>query len=389
MTPTKHARIAISKLAQIDACEASLQMQEAVPPLPDSEESIEGTAWHVVAEAHLSGNPWPIGAHFESGGRRWEVDADMWAGAMMWAKVMHGAHVRIEDAVRATRIHDTECWGTPDAWEHIPSGLPWSQGLPVVRVGDYKAGHRYVDVFENRQCIGYGVGVLERLDITHDDLWFEFIVVQPRSFHRLGPVRTWRVKASDLRPIVNRLHEKAAAALSHHPTARTGAHCMDCTAAHACETLLCNVNHVIQYAGKMQPSALTPQAMGLELRMLRDAMKLLEAREIAVAASVESVIRASASVPGWKMEPGRPALKWNEDTTPEDLALFADMCGMDIRKPLAVLTPTQAKDAGLDEATVLQFATRLPGAMKLKPDSAADARRAFAYETPGVVHGTK
>lgn len=382
--PAKHARISISKLAQIDACEASLQMQESVPPLPESEESIEGTAWHMVAAAHLSGNPWPVGAHFESGGRRWEVTPDMWAGAMAWAKCMGGAvgHMRVEDPVRATRIHDTECWGTPDGWQLLRDGLPWSGGLPVLRVGDYKAGHRYVEVFEHQQLIGYGVGVLERLELPDTDIWFEFIVCQPRSFHRRGPVRVWRVKASDLRPIVNRLHAKAAAALAPDPTARTGPHCMDCTASHVCETLLYNVNHVIEYAGKMQSAALTPQAMGLELRMLREAMKLLEAREIAVAASVESVIRAGAPVPGWKMEAGRSAFKWNPDTTPEDLGVFGDLLGMELRKPLATITPTQAIDAGMDEATTLQFATRLPGAMKLKLDNAADARRVFAYELP-------
>src|SRR5205085_9695018 len=106
------------------------------------------------------------------------------------ARVLH-----VEGLIEISILHDLN-WGTPDAWVYSPRSL-------TLDVFDFKFGHGFVSEFENWQLIGYAAGFLESLGIDgHADqaLRVNLHVVQPRAYHRAGPVRTWSVLASDLRP---------------------------------------------------------------------------------------------------------------------------------------------------------------------------------------------
>lgn len=387
-----HARVGFSKLAMCVACPGSVVMQEHMPPHIESEEEAEGTAAHLPAMAHASGNPWPIGAHFESGGKSWTVDHDMHIGAKMWARGMGGTHgdLRLEDAVRASAIHVEHCWGTPDGWRYMDvlkytpiEGFPWSppDNLPVIRIGDYKFGHRYVEIFENYQLLGGTVGVLERLEVFDFDIWIEWVLVQPRAYHREGPIRVWRARASSLRALINIAYSAVDEALGPDPTCHSGPHCKDCDATAICTTLMNAGAHIVDYSSKALPDKMTPQAMGVELRIISDALKRLEARKVGLAASVESVLRAGQPVPMWKMAPGRANRAYFDTVTPEEIAMLGDLACIELRKPLAVCTPTQAIEAGIDEKVMEQYSARPKGALSLKPDKAAEVRKIFNRTT--------
>lgn len=378
-----HARIAPSSLALTVACNASVQLQELVPVMPETEDEAEGTAAHIVAMMHAAGlgATWVVGYKFASNGRTWTVDVDMWTGARMYAAALggHHAHLRLEDAVRASRIHPEHCYGTPDAWRYYPEGYGGPRNVPVLMCADYKYGHRFVEVFENYQILAYLVGVMERLNLDDQNLILEFVLVQPCNYNVEGPVRRWKVRASDMRALINIASNAAHAALAANPTATTGSHCVDCKARGQCKTLHYAGTQIVQYAGSAELQNMSAEAMGQELRILHDAMKQLEARKTGLAAHVEAVLRAGTQVPMWKMEPQRANLKWMDNVTIEDVGVMGDLMGVELRKPAALITPTQAKDAGIEEAIVLQYASRLPGALALKPDSSIAAKKVFAH----------
>lgn len=373
-----HARIAPSSLSLTVACEGSVQLQEKVPPVPETEEEAEGTAAHVVAVAHAAGQVWPAGHKFTSNGREWTVTDDMFDGAQMFTKAMGGFHgyLRLEDGVSITEVHPTECFGTPDGWRFFPDGFGPSK-TPVLRVGDYKYGHRYVEEFENHQLVSYARGVMQRLNLNDDNLILELIVVQPRCF-TADPVRVWRIPAVEVRPLVNIEYHAAEAALGPNPPTRTGNHCMDCKARHLCKTLRFSAAAIVTFAGTAEASTLDPTAMGQELRMLDDAMKQLEARKTGVAAQVEAFLRAGQAVPMWGLEPMRSNRQWNEGLTPDAIADVGDVLGINLRKPASVITPTQAIDAGIDEDIVMEYAHRPKPRLGLKPDKSAKIRKAFS-----------
>lgn len=372
-----HARAAISALHMTRMCPGSLQLQEMAVALPPTEEMLEGTAADIVACAHANGNVMKVGEKFMSEGRQWEVTQDMYDGAVMFAKAMGGPHgfLRVHDAVRASRIHPEHCWGTPDAWRFFPEGMGPNK-TPVLRCGEYKYGHRFVDEFECDQLTGYFVGIMERLALNDLDLILEYVVVQPRCF-AAEPVRVWRVHASEIRALVNLLNTAVDLALSPSPPTVTGDHCLDCRARHICKTLRYGTSAVVSFAGQAQVAELDLISMAQELVMLDDAASQLEARRTGLAAQVEAYLRAGKAVALWEMAPLRSNLQWNEDVTPQQAADTMDLFGIDIRKPLAVMTPTQSINAGIDEAVIYDYAKRPTPKLGLKRVKAAKARKLF------------
>jgi hypothetical protein len=405
-----------SSLALTIACNASLQLQESVPDVAPSEEELEGTAAHWVARRYIAGygHELPVNAKFYSEGREWVVDADMYAGAKLYERALGGYHpdMHIEEFVEIPRVHRDECAGTPDAWRFfpdareafeaykqpdgswaVPEGLPesaFAAGLvKLLRVGDYKYGHRYVEVFENAQLSAYAAGVLDALEMSDADdlLYVELILVQPRSYHRDGPVRVWRTKASNLRTVINDANDAVDRALmplgeSFAPKAETGPHCIDCRARHVCKALQANAMRLVDFSHTAERVELPPWALGIELAIVQDARKRLEAREEGLAAQAEALIRAGQNVPLYHMEPGRSVLAYHDDVNVEELIGLGDLIGVDLRKKLQrkdlVVTPTQAIQLGVDPAVMKAYASRSPGAMKLARDNSITARKVFS-----------
>lgn len=389
-----HALIAPSSLALTVACNASAQLQATVPAPPETDEEAEGTAAHLVAMQAAAGNVMPMGAQFTSGGRTWTVDVEMFNGARAYARALGGPHgyLRLEDPVKIPAIHPEHCWGTPDAWRLFATFNEWAQergpevaapfinrGIKqVVRVGDYKYGHRYVEVFENFQLVAYAMGILDRLEISDNDTLFELILVQPRSYHREGSVRVWLVPAFHVRALVNIAMGAAHEALKPDPVARTGRHCIDCTARHRCVTLKHSAANVVDYAATAELEPLDVDAMGSELRILDDAHKRLEARRTGLAAMVEATLRAGQRVPHYELTPGQSRLTWLPGVTPEQIAELGDMLNVTLRKPLAVMTPRQAIDSGIAEGIISQYADRPPAPLIVKPVSTVAVDKAFS-----------
>lgn len=375
-----HARLMPSAFHITVPCPGSVTLQEGVPPDPETDEEAEGTAAHFVALQYAAGNEksFQVGAQFTSGGRNWIVDLDMATGAKIYAKAIGPATptLRLEDPVRLSRVHTTECWGTPDAWQFFPA-QPGLQGNSVLRIYDYKYGHRFVEVFENLQLIGYLVGVMERLNLSDMNVFCELILVQPRAYHREGPVRTWQVHATELRGIINQIANSGEAALGPNPPTRTGLHCIDCKARHVCTTFQYSVANIVDYSGHAEAANMTPHAMGQELRILWEARKRLEARYEGIAMKVEALIRNGQSIPLWKLEAGRSKLEWLDNTSVEEVAALGELLNVNLRKPPALITPTQAVAAGIDEKVIEGYASRKPGGVSLKPDTTLAARKVF------------
>ncbi len=407
MFDNKHARIAPSSLSITVACNASVQLQEMVPPLPETEDQAEGNAGHWVARRYIAGyeHEFVEGTEFNYNGRIWTVDADMHAGAIMYQRAMGAPHpgLFIEHSVQIKRVHDTECAGTPDArqffndartaYTSCPPGLPEQKfingQIKLIRVGDYKYGRRFVEVFENYQGVAYITGVADTLGLSDadDNLYFEFILVQPRSYHKDGPVRIWRGKLNSLRGLVNIANGSAQAALMplngpHAPLARTGKHCLDCDARYLCGTLQLNVNHVAHYAGSAERVDLNPEALGQELMIVDDAIELLKARKTGLDAQAESFIRGGKNVPHYHMEQSATRLTYKDDVNSNELLSLGDIVGVDLRKKLELkdllVTPTQALQLGIDPEVMKHYAERPKGKFVLTRDNPIIAKKVFS-----------
>lgn len=375
-----HAFLAPSSAFRWVRCALSASLEEAYPETEESPSSLEGTAAHWAVQMLLQGTPAAVGAQAPNGVA---VTQEMLEAAELvradvaatlgpdWAKSLV-----IEKAVQIPRVHPTQNWGTPDyrAWRWQPNGIL------RLTVWDFKYGHGIVEVFENWQLIDYAAGLLDEMHGYADEIEVELVVIQPRAFHRSGTVRRWITSSAALAPYFDRLAAAASAALGPTPFATpTPEGCKNCAGRHACEALQRTAYVAADTAGRYGALDLSPHALGLELRSLKRAQALLEARVSGLEAQAAAAIKSGQLVPFWVMEstPGR--LAWTKPAA--EVFALGEMLGLKLQKDPEPITPAQAKAAAkaakIDGALFDAYATRPAGAVKLVADDGSKASLTF------------
>lgn len=370
-----HAYLPPSGAGVWERCAAAPGMWAMYPERGgDKAAAEEGTAAHwVFAEMFVGRFPAPG----EVAPNGVTVTEEMLEGAAMFVETVYaanrGAALHVEKRVDIPSVHPLN-WGTPDVWCYDPVSR-------VIHVFDYKFGHGFVDVFENWQLIDYAAGIVDALDLdglAEQHTRIAFTIVQPRCYHRDGPVRTWSVVASDLRPYVNKLRAAAERVMSLNPPATVNDGCKHCTGRHACEALQRTAYEAAELSLVSLPDEMTPEARALELRTLRRALARLEARVSGLEDSVHDDLARGEPVPFFGLEQSVGRLAW---TVPrEQVEILGRMLAVDLTKP-GVLTPSQAKEklkkSGFDPAILAEYADNPRGAMKLVPVDSKTARKVF------------
>lgn len=373
-----HAYLPPSGAATWRRCAMAPSMWKLYPERgADKDASDEGIAAHWVFAEMLYGRPVAEGLVAPNGV---VITDEMIDGAELFVETVRsvydaapGSVLYVEQRIAIPSIHELN-WGTPDVWIYN------SQTLRV-HVLDYKFGHGYVDEFENWQLIDYTAGILESIGVdgvADQAIRVDMTVVQPRCYHRDGPVRTWSVVASELRGHFNILRSSAEAVVRTNPVATVNDGCKHCSGRHACEALQRSAYDAAELSLQSLPDDMTPTARGLELRILQRAHARLAARVSGLEESVREDIMRGERVPffGVEEQPGRRS--WS--TSPAEIVTLGKMCGVELSKP-GVLTPTQAlaqfKKSGIDGAVISAYSVVPRGNMKLVADNSKTARKVF------------
>jgi len=377
MSTGQHAFLAPSAAHRWVHCALAPTLEASYPETEKSAAALEGTAAHWVAQQFLErAELAEVGDVTEPVGVR--VTQEMRDAALLlhdeflrtlglsWASVL-----QVEKPVQAHMIHEQN-WGTSDYYAIV-------EGPEEVTLylWDFKFGHRLVDVFENWQLINYAFGIAyEHIQHGGRRVTIDMRIVQPRAFHRQGPVRSWRVDLGDLRGYVRRLATAAAAACEPNPKATpTPSGCKHCKGRHACEALQREAYQAADLAQEAQALDLPPQALGLELRTLARAQALLDARVSGLEAQAVAQIKWGDLVPFWALEPSQGRKAW---TASSDAVLaMGQLWGVDLAKPPEAITPTQAVKAGVPKDLIDAYSARQPGAVKLTADNGDKARQIF------------
>lgn len=371
---SEHAILAPSSAARWVACPGSVAMSMLYPE-PETPESREGTAAHWVAYELFNEDTPEIGEIAPNGE---VVTEEMVEGAILYCDAIRpalslcpvGTRAHIEERVDISYIN-AHNWGTPDLWF-------FNETSAELWIYDYKFGHGYVDAFENWQLIDYAAGILAELDVCglYDQaIRVHITVVQPRSYHKDGPVRTWSIVASELRPYFNIITNQAAVALSNNPPCIPNDECEFCPGRHACNALQIEAYKAIKHSGRSVPVELSNDALALEAFILNRAKKRLDARLTGLEQQIESRIRGGQIVSGYAVEPSYGRETWAVPTA-EVLAL-GNLFSVPVAKN-DVITPNQAIKAGLDKSIVAQYTKRPSNGLKLIVDDGKLARKVFA-----------
>lgn len=366
---TGHAPLAPSSASRRKACAGSRKMEALYPQPDDSPHALEGTAAHWAASEMLSGRTVDSGQIAENG--------VMLTDEMIEAATMYVDEVRsvantpiyVEQRININYVHD-QCWGTPDAWFY-------DEYQRRLHLWDFKYGHRFVDVYENWQLIEYAAGILDYLGIDgikDQHVTVDMTIVQPRCYVGGSPVRSWKVRAVDLRGYFNAARMFEAKAMSDDAQLTVSPECRDCSARHACPALQRASYADMNITTEAVPFDLPPEALGTELRYIQSAIDTLTARATSLEEQALSMIRQGKPIPHFVAQHGMGRERWVKPE-PEVIAM-GELMGVKLGVTKLV-TPKQAIKAGMPEEVVKSFTEVPRGELKLVPDDGTKARKIF------------
>lgn len=354
-------------------CYGYAAMRAAYPELPeeaDNDVREDGTACHWLAEQEWGGNHVPVGTM--SPNQRiitqemHNAVADYFVVLRSW-----GGQALLEHQVPMDRIYPGMT-GTVDAHAN-------NTATRTLHVGDLKYGFRFVEVIENWQLLCYAIGLIVYYQLPAD---YKIVlhIIQPRSFHRAGPRRSWTTTAGEVMgTYLPQLQHAAREAMGPAPACTPNPGCVDCPGRHACMALQNAAHTSLEVAYSATPHNLPSAALGNELSRLKVAAKHLEARITGLETDVESRLRKGQVVIGWTLAPSFAREAWKEGAESQLLTLASQYYGVDLAQPRKLVTPAEARRR-FPETLVAQFTHKPSTGVKLVKTDKNEARRIFAGE---------
>lgn len=313
-----------------------------------SEARKEGTAAHKVIEMLASGETVKDGMLTDEG---YAIDESMIEGAQLFL-----------ETVGAGATHETkvDCSAVMDGLIAYPDAFRYDRDTATVHIWSYKYGHSFVDAFENAQMLVEASGMLQ-----HEPAKFVFTVVQPRCYHA-ETVRSWEVDADTYRDQwLPMLRDAAVETQEDDPSVETGNHCALCPARHACKALQQVAATAIDASTIVDGSMLSGDALGTELSVLHSAVKRIEDRIKGLEEQAVHELEQGRPILGYELKQSYGHTDWTIEK--DKVIALGDVLGIDLRKPAAPVSPSQAKKLGFEEKTLEGITQRPFRGAKLKP----------------------
>lgn len=311
-------------------CQAYPKLTKQFPQQNTTLAAEEGSYSHEIAECLLSGMEPKVG-----GGEVYEC-AKLYADYIKSYNFTDMFHV--EHEVHAPQIHENLI-GTVDCWVY-------EKEIDTIFIFDYKYSMRPVDPFENLQCICYAAGILNYLENVNLATTIVITIVQPRAFHKDGPIRKWETTVQYIQQHISKLRDYAEIATSENPPTSTGKHCQYCSARAECPALQKATYNAIDMLDNCVPLHMNQPAASNELINLHHALRSIQARITGVEEMIRSWLDLGVEVPNFELKEIKGREKWA--INPEMVVALGEKQGLNLKKELQVLTPTQARKLGVE-----------------------------------------
>ena len=363
-------------------------MAAQYPEPDDSPEALDGEASHELAAALISDytrGPTSLRTVDKF------IDKKASNGIIFTEEMYDAAKLYADDVGEV--MHDQKIFGGPcfgnEHKIHAPQIHELSEGTldqfifdrstNDLFLWDYKFGFLIVEAFENWQGINYLAGLINEFNIDgieDQNIKVHLRIAQPRAFHRDGPIREWTFMLSDIRGHINNLCVNANKALSNFSEIHTGPHCAYCTARHACPAATKCGTQLFEVAMRPVPMELDPESLGVQLAIIKRAIKALEYLESGYDEQVKNLIRGGTLIPGWMVETGRGRERWAKPAS--EVIALGKLLKQDLAKPLEAITPNAARKLGIDNAVISAYSEKPSTGLKVVPDDGKKARQVFS-----------
>ena len=232
-----HAKIAPSGLDRYTKCPASPKASEGYPS-SSSDASRIGSVVHEMNEMRLQGRfkgvdfkEYWLGREVEFEGHTVKVDAEIIEASNLYCEYVvkrkneeKKSKLYIEERLDGHEIHP-DLWGTTD--------ILILQKNKIIII-DYKNGKYPVEVENNLQLRAYALMALSKYS---DKTKVEMVIVQPRAWHKDGPIRSTEISSENLvNWAFDWLKPKIDACFEDEPVFVAGDHCVFCPHKLNCDT---------------------------------------------------------------------------------------------------------------------------------------------------------
>lgn len=316
-----HALFSASSAERWMNCGASIPLSLKVPKPPETDYARKGTEAHECLELLLKNGPHKQMATEAFLRKTHPTDMVMRAASAaqhVWKVAPKGAVIESESKSGLPHIHES-AGGTTD--------IKIAEEFGTLHIMDFKDGNFPVEVARNPQLMMYALGEALKYDFNFERV--ELTVLQFRSIHEDGPVRTWETDIDDLREFEREVKSAVKVALSPKPPfVPNKKYCHFCPAASICPELSTKALEDARVDYAPAKGLITPRTlpMGKDLGQLLNALKKLDTWSKAVRSHAYQQAQLGAKIPGWKMVDKRAMRKWAnvEETAEEARKLFGD-----------------------------------------------------------------
>jgi hypothetical protein len=347
--------IRASKAARMVRCPGSLRMERNAPPRPESDDAKEGTAAHWVGEMVLSGQaPDTIALVDRLAPNGVIVTIEMAEYVDIYVdhiRSRSGGQLHIERSFKFD-VNNITITGTSDS-VYVTDD--------TIYVDDLKYGFRLVNPVENWQLLIYAMGSVLSMPGTYVPKRIVMSIVQPRPWHRGGPIRSWEVTYDQLNEWYKELTVNATEAMRDDAPLKSGEHCIYCDARNECPAWQRAGMNAIDIICDGVNDILTPGALSMELTNLRRAKTVLESRLAALEEMAKERVKAGNLIPGYDIQRSYGHAKWLKTVDAPTLEMMTGKCLSEQK----LVTPAEAKRRGVSEEIVKAFTERPDNGFKL------------------------
>lgn len=235
-----------------------------------------------------------------------------------------------------------------------------------IRIPDFKYGFTIVEPEYNWTLIAHLVGSIRKLGVADvRNMTFELSIIQPRARHHKGPIRVWPVGYDEYVALYSQLR---SALDNPKNELRTGPSCYKCPARATCPAYTKAELNAIEASDVMFSENVSNEQLSEAIRMLQRASKVVKQKLESYESLAKHRLRKGEQVGNFALEPTIGNTAWNEGLTPEFVQMLT---GVNVAKP-GLVTPAQAKKAGINEDVLKTMTYRPSTGVKLIEENATE-----------------
>lgn len=251
---------------------------------------------------------------------------------------------------------ETSYTGTDDKWQIRGRADFIGRVGGLLMVADFKYGWKIVEPEMNWTLISHAIGYLSRNQVSVARIAFK--IYQPRPFHPDGQVREWVISHDELMQYWITLN----AALSNpSDICQTSPHCYKCPSLSQCPAAQIASMNAIDVSHRQFNSEIDNERLSWMLDNIKRAQDVLEQSLGAYEDLALHRLKIGQVIPDYTAQSGLGKTQWNDGVTAD---MIQALTGINITAP-KMLSPNQAKNAGVPEAVVKAYTTRPSTGFKL------------------------